>query len=138
MSRPTKRKRACRFVILVLLLCCAGAGIVWAFVSASANISKENSYAVVKAQSGSAATSKENSYAAMGPPVVTANTSKFNTYAVLQGASHLIQGKCLRAYNSEFTYPDVDEHSDRNGDSDSHRERDTYRDSHRNGNADCN
>jgi hypothetical protein len=71
------------FLAIVLvggLLAAAGAQ---AFVSNSANVDKENGYAVLKPPGGSALVTKENAYAVLQPPS-GAKVSKVNMYAILK------------------------------------------------------
>jgi hypothetical protein len=54
-----------------------------AFVSTSANISKENGYVILKPPIGDSVISKENGYVILTPPVGKAVISKMNAYAVV-------------------------------------------------------
>lgn len=68
-------------VVALGLLAADGA---WAFVSNSANVDKENGYAVVKPPSADALVDKENGYAVVKPPSGDALVSKDNGYAVIR------------------------------------------------------
>ena len=71
------------FLAIVLvgsLLAATGAK---AFVSSSANVDKENGYAILKPPGGSALVTKENTYAVLQPPS-GAKVSKANLYAILK------------------------------------------------------
>ena len=70
-------------LLLVILGLTAVSGVAWAFVSHSANISKENGYAVLRLPNGKALISKENGYAVLRLPNGKALISKMNAYAVL-------------------------------------------------------
>ncbi len=67
-------------VLVGSLLAAAGAQ---AFVSSSANVDKENGYAILKPPGGSALVTKENAYAILQPPS-GAKVSKVNMYAILK------------------------------------------------------
>ncbi len=74
------RKYLCLMIILVgSLLAAAGAQ---AFVSNSANVDKENAYAVLQAPSG-AKVSKVNMYAILKTNANSALVSKVNMYAII-------------------------------------------------------
>ncbi len=64
-------------------ICSLIAGVALAFVAASVNISKENSFVVLASQAGSAAISKENSLVVLAPQAGSAAISKFNMYVVM-------------------------------------------------------
>ena len=59
------------------------AGVALAFVAASVNISKENSFVVLAPQSGSAVVSKEKGAVVLAPQSGSAAISKFNMYVVM-------------------------------------------------------
>lgn len=75
-----------RRAILILgfiLLATFAATKVWAFVSASANVSKENAYAILKPPRAAAVISKQNGYAILKPPAKSVVISKANAYAIV-------------------------------------------------------
>jgi hypothetical protein len=67
-----------------------GAGTAYAFVSNSANIAKENGYAVVQYPGGQAMIAKENGYAVVQSPNGQAQITKENGYIVVQNLGSLI------------------------------------------------
>jgi transcription elongation GreA/GreB family factor len=72
------------FYLVLAVALIVGAGSAYAFVSHSANIAKENGYAVVQSPSGQALIAKQNGYAVLQSPNGQAQIAKQNGYAVLQ------------------------------------------------------
>lgn len=73
--------------------------IVYAFVSLSVNISKENAYTVFGPKTSSATTSKENNFVILGPLTTKGNISKFNVYTVLS-LTPISQSVNISKYNA--------------------------------------
>jgi hypothetical protein len=67
-------------VLIGSLLAAAGAR---AFVSGSANVDKENGYAILKPPGGSALVTKANMYAILKTNANSAVVSKVNMYAII-------------------------------------------------------
>ncbi len=72
------------FYLVLAVALILGAGSAYAFVSNSANIAKENGYAVVQSPSGQAMLAKENGYAVLQSPNGQAQIAKQNGYIVVQ------------------------------------------------------
>ena len=78
------------FYLVLAVALILGAGSAYAFVSNSANIAKENGYAVVQSPTGQATIAKENGYAVVQSPTGQAQIAKENGYIVVQNLGSLI------------------------------------------------
>jgi hypothetical protein len=72
------------FYLVLAVALIVGAGSAYAFVSNSANIAKENGYAVLQSPSGQALIAKENGYAVLQSSTGQAQIAKQNGYIVAQ------------------------------------------------------
>jgi hypothetical protein len=74
-------------IALMLLFAIIVAPRVWAFVSHSVNIAKENGYVILKPPSGDALIAKEGGYAILKPPGSDLLIAKEGGYVILKPVS---------------------------------------------------